>query len=217
MVQFFRAWWRGRCFYEKKGRGRVRHGIGGQKCGYEMPHFVCVRFLCSRKSWICARFLRSPFFPLFFSAAKENLPWVEKYRPNSLDDLISHEDIIRTSNVPCLFSLPCLVLSRLTTPFFFHCAVNNLIEKNKLPHLLLYGPPGTGKTSTILACARKLHGPKFGSMILELNASDARGIDVVRNQIKSFASSRQLFRYTPHPISLFYWGVHLVLIFQLWI
>jgi replication factor C subunit 3/5 len=62
-----------------------------------------------------------------------------------------------------------------------------------MPHLLFYGPPGTGKTSTVLACARKLNGPNFQSMILELNASDDRGIDVVRNQIKSFASSKKLF------------------------
>eukprot|EP00964_Phaeocystis_antarctica_P016061 scaffold8896_cov67-Phaeocystis_antarctica.AAC.4 len=47
----------------------------------------------------------------------------------------------------------------------------------KLPHLLLYGPPGTGKTSTILACAHKLYGKHFQSMVLELNASDDRGID----------------------------------------
>ncbi len=62
-----------------------------------------------------------------------------------------------------------------------------------MPHLLFYGPPGTGKTSTVLACARKLNGPNFASMVLELNASDDRGIGVVRDQIKSFASSKKLF------------------------
>lgn len=51
----------------------------------------------------------------------------------------------------------------------------------------------TGKTSTILAMARQLNGPKYQSMILELNASDDRGIDVVRDQIKDFASSAKLF------------------------
>ena len=81
-----------------------------------------------------------------------NLPWVEKYRPNGLDELISHEDIIRT--------------------------IRTFITKDKLPHLLFYGPPGTGKTSTILAAARDLFGPIYKDRILELNASDERGIQV---------------------------------------
>jgi replication factor C subunit 3/5 len=98
---------------------------------------------------------------------KENLPWVEKYRPEELSDVISHTDIINT--------------------------IDKLIEKNNLPNLLFYGPPGTGKTSTILACARRVNGPKFQSMVLELNASDERGIEVVRQQIKNFASSQKLF------------------------
>ena len=69
-----------------------------------------------------------------------NLPWVEKYRPNALEDLISHEDIIKT--------------------------IRTFIEKDKLPHLLFYGPPGTGKTSTILACAKEIYPKKiFNSMV----------------------------------------------------
>ena len=72
-------------------------------------------------------------------------------------------------------------------------AVNRLIDANRLPHLLFYGPPGTGKTSTILAIAKQLYGPKWQSMTLELNASDDRGIDVVRDQIKSFAGTKKLF------------------------
>ena len=96
------------------------------------------------------------------------LPWVEKYRPSSLDELVAHEDIIQI----------------LTT----------LIDSNKLPHLLFHGPPGTGKTTTILACARKMYGKNYSSMTLELNASDDRGIDVVRDQIKEFAGTMKLFR-----------------------
>lgn len=100
-------------------------------------------------------------------AGEEHLPWIEKYRPASLADLVSHEDITST--------------------------IERFIDEDRLPHLLLYGPPGTGKTSTILACARKLYGPQYKSMILELNASDDRGIDVVREQIKNFASTRKIF------------------------
>ncbi|XP_012255893.1 replication factor C subunit 5 [Athalia rosae] len=97
-----------------------------------------------------------------------NLPWVEKYRPAHLDDLISHEEIIRT--------------------------INKFIKENQLPHLLFYGPPGTGKTSTILASARQLYTPaQFTSMVLELNASDDRGIGIVRGQILNFASTRTIF------------------------
>lgn len=72
-------------------------------------------------------------------------------------------------------------------------AVTKLIDAGRLPHLLFYGPPGTGKTTTILAIARKLYGNNFNQMVLELNASDDRGIDVVREQIKDFASTRKLF------------------------
>lgn len=74
-------------------------------------------------------------------------------------------------------------------------AVNKLIESNRLPHLLFHGPPGTGKTSTIIACAKKMFGEKYSSMTLELNASDDRGINVVRDQIKEFAGTKKLFRW----------------------
>ncbi|KAG0053409.1 hypothetical protein BGZ83_001175 [Gryganskiella cystojenkinii] len=101
------------------------------------------------------------------AASDETLPWVEKYRPVTLDDLVSHKDITST--------------------------IERFIDENRLPHMLLYGPPGTGKTSTILACARKLYGPMWKSMTMELNASDDRGIDVVREQIKNFASTKKIF------------------------
>ena len=67
-------------------------------------------------------------------APVRNLPWVEKYRPSGLDELISHEDIINT--------------------------IRKFLDQDKLPHLLFYGPPGTGKTSTILACAKEIYSPK---------------------------------------------------------
>ncbi|KAL5340661.1 P-loop containing nucleoside triphosphate hydrolase protein [Aspergillus crustosus] len=104
--------------------------------------------------------------------AQDNLPWVEKFRPNTLDDVSGHKDILAT--------------------------INRFVERNQLPHLLLYGPPGTGKTSTILALARRIYGTKnMRQMVLELNASDDRGIDVVREQIKTFASTKQIFSMAP--------------------
>lgn len=99
-------------------------------------------------------------------APVKSVPWVEKYRPASLSDVAAHKDIIET--------------------------IDRLTGENRLPHLLLYGPPGTGKTSTILAVARKLYGNQFQNMILELNASDDRGIEVVRNQIQDFASTQSI-------------------------
>lgn len=73
-------------------------------------------------------------------------------------------------------------------------AVKRLTSENKLPHLLLYGPPGTGKTSTILAVARQIYGGAIQNMTLELNASDDRGIGIVRQEIQDFASTRSVFR-----------------------
>ncbi|GAA5914188.1 hypothetical protein JCM6882_004745, partial [Rhodosporidiobolus microsporus] len=99
--------------------------------------------------------------------SSDALPWVEKYRPATLSDVVAHQDIIST--------------------------IDQFISKNRVPHLLFYGPPGTGKTSTILAVARKIYGGTPGGMrnnCLELNASDERGIDVVREQIKNFASTK---------------------------
>lgn len=99
---------------------------------------------------------------------EDNLPWVEKYRPNTLSDVSGHQDILAT--------------------------INKFVDSNRLPHLLLYGPPGTGKTSTVLALARRIYGNKnMRQMVLELNASDDRGIDVVREQIKTFSSTKQIF------------------------
>ena len=98
---------------------------------------------------------------------KMNLPWVDKYRPNSFDEVVSQKNIIKT--------------------------IENLIDKNNIPHLLFYGPPGTGKTSTIRVCAKKLYGKYVNSMVLELNASNDNGINIIREQIKDFAGTRNMF------------------------
>ncbi|KAJ1916429.1 Subunit of heteropentameric Replication factor C (RF-C) [Mycoemilia scoparia] len=92
------------------------------------------------------------------------VPWVEKYRPDSLNKVCSQSE---TVNV-----------------------LRESIQSKNLPHLLFYGPPGTGKTSTILALARDMYGPELvKSRILELNASDERGIQVVREKVKNFAKT----------------------------
>lgn len=70
--------------------------------------------------------------------------------------------------------------------------IKRFISKASLPHMIFYGPPGSGKTSTILACARELYGKNLNYMTFELNASDDRGISVVRNVIRDFASSKHI-------------------------
>lgn len=71
--------------------------------------------------------------------------------------------------------------------------MKRFVAEGKLPHMLFYGPPGTGKTSTAVALANTIFGPNHAGKVLELNASDERGIDVVREQIKTFAGTRNLF------------------------
>ncbi|CAH9135150.1 unnamed protein product [Cuscuta epithymum] len=113
---------------------------------------------------------------IVFAVDSKATPWVEKYRPQSLSDVAAHQDIVET--------------------------IDRLASGNRLPHLLLYGPPGTGKTSTILALARKLYGAQMHNMVLELNASDDRGIDVVRQQIQDFASTQSISFGAKFPVKL---------------
>jgi replication factor C subunit 2/4 len=90
-----------------------------------------------------------------------NIEWNEKYRPNTINDIKSQNDTIKS--------------------------LKNVKETNILPHLLFFGPSGCGKTSTILALAKDLFKDKFEDRVIELNASDERGINVIRDKIKKYA------------------------------
>lgn len=90
--------------------------------------------------------------------------WTEKYRPDTLDDIVNHEHVTQR--------------------------LKAFVEDESLPHLLFTGPAGTGKSASALAIAKDMFGEKWRSNVLELNASDTRGIDIVRNQVKDFARSK---------------------------
>jgi replication factor C subunit 3/5 len=92
-----------------------------------------------------------------------NIPWIEKYRPDTLSNLILPKDKM--------------------------CMLREFFKQKHFPNLLFYGPPGVGKTSTILACAQEYYKNDLKVMVMELNASDDRGIDIVRTKIKGFATS----------------------------
>ena len=102
---------------------------------------------------------------------KQFIPFVEKYRPTEFENIV-------------LDPLNRQILS-------------NIIETSYFPNILFYGPPGTGKTTTIInlinAYQEKLNN-KNKDLIIHLNASDERGIDIIRNQISCFVNSKPLFR-----------------------
>ena len=89
-------------------------------------------------------------------------PWIEKYRPECLNDVVGNNEIVSQLRI--------------------------IAKEGNLPNMILVGPPGTGKTTSIMALAHELLGDNFKKATLELNASDDRGIDVVREKIKSFAT-----------------------------
>lgn len=89
--------------------------------------------------------------------------WVEKYRPMTLDDVFGQEETVER--------------------------LKSYVRSGNLPHLLFTGPPGVGKTASAVSIARELFGEFWAENFTELNASDERGIDVVRNKIKTFAKT----------------------------
>ncbi|MBU1120985.1 AAA family ATPase, partial [Candidatus Micrarchaeota archaeon] len=91
----------------------------------------------------------------------EGMPWVEKYRPQRLNEVVGQEEIVKR--------------------------LQSYVKNKNSTNLLFSGPAGIGKTSCAVAMAKELFGKSFERNFLELNASDARGIDVVRNTIKDFA------------------------------
>jgi DNA polymerase III delta prime subunit len=100
----------------------------------------------------------------------KTIPWVEKYRPNKLNDIVL--DPLNKS------------------------IIDRIIETNHFPNILLYGPPGTGKTTTIINLVNNFqekHNQQNKGLMIHLNASDERGIDIIRSQIHQFVNSNSLF------------------------
>src|SRR3989338_5258363 len=96
----------------------------------------------------------------------ENALWTEKYRPSDFSDIKGQKDIVKR--------------------------VKAFVEQKNLPHLMFAGPAGVGKTSLALVIAKKLFKDLWHQNFLELNASDERGIDIIRNKVKDFARTRAI-------------------------
>jgi replication factor C small subunit len=92
--------------------------------------------------------------------------WIEKHRPKNFEDVIGQEAIVKR--------------------------IKAMVESKNVPHLLFTGPAGSGKTSLSLVIAKQLYGSSWKENFLELNASDDRGIDIVRNTIKDFARTKPI-------------------------
>lgn len=92
--------------------------------------------------------------------------WTEKYRPVKFSEIVGQEEVVRR--------------------------VESLVNSMNIPHLLFAGPPGTGKSSLALIVVKELFGDKWHENYLELNASDERGIDVVRQKVKDFARTKAI-------------------------
>ncbi|MEM1946319.1 MAG: replication factor C small subunit [Candidatus Caldarchaeum sp.] len=97
------------------------------------------------------------------SSEDQHLPWVEKYRPRRLDDVVNQEEVVAT--------------------------LKNVVATKNVPHMLFAGPPGTGKTATAHAFAQELFGPRYleDGLFVEINASDERGIETIRERVKTYA------------------------------
>ncbi|MDY1590858.1 MAG: replication factor C small subunit [Methanofastidiosum sp.] len=93
-------------------------------------------------------------------------PWTEKYRPQKLDDIVGRDPIIRR--------------------------LKSYVDKKSMPHLLFAGPPGVGKTTAAIALAKEIFGEYWKQNFQETNASDERGINVVREKIKDFARTKPI-------------------------